>query len=276
MLLVALSGHTEAFSAFRSSNACVLEAKAIGITLSSQLRYADDDKIPLERNYSHRTGNGKGWWPFGVAQSELEPEDEEAAKVDEYLAFLDRRYNMIHEDEVQPPQQQFSALKWLRQGSHDAKSQKQQQEDALHILGLAGLASQRLLHQVEGTKSHPGDSYTSRAVTDVSATSTSSPLRLTTFLALLVEKVEPFFQKVFVQRHTWIQYQSTQVRTALAVLIKGLAVAPPKAARVIWKLGGGRKNIRWTVSVIMALTICIIRPLLQQLLRQAAAVAASP
>lgn len=280
MLLLALMVQTSALSAVRTFNACaVLRArpKSIGFALSSRLKYADDDKMSLERSYEGSDEASKVWWPF-TAEKEATVQDEESAKVDEYLAFLDRRYHMIHDEEQeQPSTKHFSALKWLRQGTDDSDVQQQQQADALQVLGLAGLASERLLREHHLQTRSMATKFVD--VTDVQAVAdvpqavvlpAVRSLRIPTVMAVAFAKLGPMVQRLALQRDLLVKYQSLQVRSTLATLMHSLKVAPPRAARALWKFGGGRKNIGWTLSVMVALILCVIKPLLRQVLRQAA------
>jgi len=65
--------------------------------------------------------------------------------VDDYLEYLSRRYNRVHQNESksdESPKGFYSALAWLN--AHEIKDQT---EDALCVLDLAKLASKRLLHK---------------------------------------------------------------------------------------------------------------------------------
>ena len=100
--------------------------------------------------------------------------EEEQQGIDKYLEYLDRRYHRLHDGDDGPNGNNkkpavFSALEWLgRKGGkpnnevniHHENHQEeeededeeqattlQQQEDALYVLGLAGLASQKLLRK---------------------------------------------------------------------------------------------------------------------------------
>jgi len=72
--------------------------------------------------------------------------------VDEYLEFLDRRYHRLRVDEDDPApstKRSFSAWGWLvdkNNGPH-CLTHEMQQNDALHALGVAELASEKLLQK---------------------------------------------------------------------------------------------------------------------------------
>merc|ERR1719464_1231154 len=108
--------------------------------------------------------------------------NEEQDSVDAYLEFLDKRYRRIHccddydeEDDsdkkktsIKNMKKPFSAMDWLMDGKNKNESsssnnnnnnnkqeQQRQTDDALYVLGLAGLASQKLLqkHHLSSTSS---------------------------------------------------------------------------------------------------------------------------
>lgn len=73
-------------------------------------------------------------------------------KVDEYLESIDRRYKRVHQDETKDVRSQrgfTSAWAWLTadESSLIEEETHRNNEDALSVLGLAELASLRLLHK---------------------------------------------------------------------------------------------------------------------------------
>lgn len=81
-------------------------------------------------------------------------EQEEQYVIDAYLESIDRRYKRLHETDTQSSKKNpaggfTNALQWLTHGSEswtDAEEQRKQ-EDGIYMLGLAGLASERLLQR---------------------------------------------------------------------------------------------------------------------------------
>jgi hypothetical protein len=118
-------------------------------SISTRLQYSDGNGNTVTAQLSPSSTNK--WWGnvFSSADAEIEEENQEI--VDEYLEFLDRRYRRLHNNEPEEEKPKpFSALHWLIQGSpyhNDVVASKQQQEDALYALGVAGLASQKLLQK---------------------------------------------------------------------------------------------------------------------------------
>lgn len=85
--------------------------------------------------------------PFNKQSQTIE--DEEQQNFDDYLVFLDKRYNRIHEDDDSPskiPKKRFSTWDWLMDNKKETDP-LQSQNDALFVLGVSELASERLRSQ---------------------------------------------------------------------------------------------------------------------------------
>lgn len=71
--------------------------------------------------------------------------------VDEYLEFLDRRYNRLRVDEKESSPVRISAWGWLMDDNNKpnpiAEKSRKRQNDALYALGVAELASEKLLQK---------------------------------------------------------------------------------------------------------------------------------
>lgn len=87
-------------------------------------------------------------------------EEQKQYILDDYLESIDRRYKRLHEDDVKPCRKKntndkstggfTSALHWLTHHSDSSScelEEQRKQEDALYVLGLADLASSRLLQR---------------------------------------------------------------------------------------------------------------------------------
>lgn len=92
------------------------------------------------------------WW--GSFFSSNQKGERKQENMDKHLEFLDRRYNRLHSDEVSPKSDNGrinSAWNWLFEDSGETepspRSFSQMQDDALYILGVAELASEKLLHK---------------------------------------------------------------------------------------------------------------------------------
>lgn len=214
--------------------------------------------------------------------------------VDEYLEFLDRRYRRIHSDEEekakknQQLEQQhqpksFSAMDWLMHGSSTASEQHHhashaQQEDALYVLGLAGLASQKLLQ-----KHHLAPPATATE-TATSTTSMDDAIEVNAEednvkdlpSHVFIKKVlVPLIRAVYiVQRRKEVLVRSVQTRIAQVVSkVASKTIQPftnrlreggPKAIlESILELGGGKRNIAVTFAFAYA-TFVVLQPLIQQ------------
>jgi hypothetical protein len=85
---------------------------------------------------------------------QIQEEQEQQYVLDDYLESIDRRYRRLHESDEPPAETNkgtggfTNALHWLTHSEPSSASEEQRkQEDAIYVLGLADLASTRLLQQ---------------------------------------------------------------------------------------------------------------------------------
>lgn len=112
-------------------------------------RDTDDEYSELGRRKVEKSTSSKpGLTPKGTMRSmlpkEVNAEPKEQQSIDEYLEFLDKRYNRLHCDEKKD-KKGYTPWNWLFENR--TLHQSQSQEDALFVLGLAELASSRLLQK---------------------------------------------------------------------------------------------------------------------------------
>jgi hypothetical protein len=213
-------------------------------------------------------------------------EDEQQQVVDEYLEFLDKRYKRLHEKEKKKPEpaaKKFSALSWLTADKSDPISQ-QQEEDALYVLGVAELASERLLQKHHGAlqqykrkvpaqETKKDDELVidaeSEPVEDTDVVlDESSKVRKALAFATLPEAGRKVLRSVSDRRKALIAYQEKKVVSALLLAFKTTLDAPVKAARLLWNLGGGKKTIALTVSAFITVFL-VVRPVAQAVMSEA-------
>lgn len=227
--------------------------------------YSDDD----ERRDEHRsavtglTTRMSSWWGNVFPANTPVDEDDPQAVTDDYLTFLDRRYHRLHdEDEPAPaPIKPFSAWDWLMdkdskineaipdpEGSH---------EDALFVLGVAELASDRLLQKHLHHKA-----TTSQPIIETKAT-TLSPKTSGLFGAPSNSRPSvSVLKRVKQRRRALIAYQEKQLKRAAIASVKAAALAPlgiVKAAEAVWRYGGGKKTFALTLGVLTGLFL-LMRP----------------
>ena len=229
------------------------------------------------------------WWQsvFQHAPSPTQ-EDEEQQVVDEYLEFLDKRYKRLHENErrkkkPEPAPKKFSALGWLAGDKSDPMSQ-QQEEDALYVLGVAELASERLLQ-----KHHGHLQYKRRASTqevekkqeviidavveeeptedNVIAKDESSEARKALMFAAIAQSGRKLLKGISARRKALIEFQDKKIVAAAALALKTLLSTPIKAMKLFWNLGGGKKTIALTASAFIT-AFLVIRPVAEAVMRE--------
>lgn len=211
-------------------------------------------------------------WLNTIFPSSQRDEDDEQQSVDEYLEFLDRRYRRLHSSEREEGPKPFSALNWLRQGSlsrHEEIISEQQKEDALYVLGVAGLASEKLLHKhhmpVDGDKmsasttndfvdadivsSGPGDILIKRVIV---------PLIRVVYI---VQRRKEMF--VDVQMMRFKRFSSKALQRVGKTLIHG----PISTAKALLEVGGGKKSLTATFAVLCTLLL-VLRPVAQAIVTE--------
>jgi hypothetical protein len=233
---------------------------------TTRLQYRDGNEDPQAVKPSWISSR---WWN-SIFSSQSDSVNEQDG-VDAHLEFLDRRYNRLHEEKEEKP---FSAINWLLQGpgkEGDILPSQQEKEDALYVLGVAGLASQKLLQK------HPH-----RADKEVSTLKEATPVPIeaidalaasaedVTFGHLLIKKVLVPLVKLFYFVHRRkqiflnVQYQRARhfVGTAAKTAIRALFYGPSKAFEVILEIGGGKANVVTTLAIASTLFL-LTRPLMQ-------------
>lgn len=241
-------------------------------TTKTRLQYKDGIHNPAKESVVH----SKWWNGFFNSPSDSVNEQE---SVDEYLEFLERRYKRLHEDNEK---RSFSAMNWLMQGNSEEGKEilasKQQKEDALYVLGVAGLASQKLLHkhpQLQDAKqdsdeSQPSDPSPIQALETI-ATSAED----LTFGHLVIQRVMVPIVRVlyFVQRQKQVllDVQLRRVERYAANVtkrfVRSMLYAPVKITKVMIEFGGGKSSIVSTLALASAILV-LLRPLLQGLLSE--------
>ena len=298
------SGRIPSLSSSPTSSSRVMRRQQTS-TLT-RLQFSDDS--------SSNTAIESRWWkklftplpssPNSSTTTTSSSESEEQDNVDAYLEFLDRRYRRLHSDDTeekettQSKQQEsksFSALEWLTNGNSNANvvtTTREQQEDALYVLGVAGLASEKLLH-----KHHLPTTGSSRTISP----DTSNEGIPTTILPTIEKVVElkeqiddaievnedgstplnhielfvvkkvliPIVRAIYLvqrQKHLFLQMIQQRVKSMAIRATKGVvqtvSQGPKSILDALITVGGGRQNILRTMAIGYA-TIIVFRPLLQ-------------
>jgi len=312
-----LNAHTVRPSS-RSSSTGMNESRVRSISQPSLSSSRTTKQYPSTRtrlqfsdNDSPGTAIESRWWKKIFTASSLSPnrssastssssdrnENEEQENVDAYLEFLDRRYRRLHSDDKKEEKTQsklqasslsrkgktFSAMDWLTNGgSNNANvlsTTKEQEEDALYVLGVAGLASQKLLqkHHLPTTRTSTDRSAVSlekvvelkEQIDDAIEINEKQSLKTKMNQLVLNNFLLPIIRVMYLlQRRKQLFVKMVQ-QTVAAVATKAtdgvvntLSQGPKSVLNTILAIGGGKTNILRTVAVGYA-TIILFRPLLQ-------------
>jgi hypothetical protein len=90
---------------------------------------------------------------------------------------------------------------------------------------------------------------------------TVAPLVPTTTIALT--GFSALLNAISLRRKLLLKEHSIQLKTIVTLLASVWKMDTVKAAKAVWRTGGGQKNIGWTLTVMTAVTIFLLRPLLQ-------------
>jgi hypothetical protein len=187
-------------------------------------------------------------------------------RVDEYLEFLDKRYRRLHDDSPKAAKNQFSALNWLRGGATDVDTEMisdDQHDNALFVLGVSELASERLLQNLHINLQQEKDAAATQGaanaanVIDVTFAH-SSPV--------LVQAGTSVLARIGAARAAFIAFQNRQLERVLRVSAKAVTVGPVKVASAIWNHGGGKQSIAFTLSVLTTVLLLSV-PLVQAIMK---------
>lgn len=195
---------------------------------------------------------------------------DQSSAADEYLEFLDKRYNSILKDE-EAESKGFSVMDWLYPNGRDTAETvtKQQEEDALYVLGVANLASKKFLQrrhrlpapaaQDAATANQSVARRNAMVVTDAEIVETKKINSAPVAAAVAV------FQEVARRREALIQKQTKGVRAAMACIARSLLTGPVRAFKAMEKLfvmGGGKQSLAVTCAAMAAFSF-LLRPLLR-------------
>ena len=224
----------------------------------SRLRYTSgaDNEHTL-----HRTEGSNGWWNSIFSREEPSP-------ADDYLEFLERRYNRILHDDNDTEQQHagskrgFSVLQWLYEdseqpeGSSHAKHSKE--DDALYVLGVANLASKRLLQkhhlldQVAVTRETPESLSKKKSAIDAEILVTPTRAVSKPLVGLL--------HQIALLRQFIIQHETRSLSSATKFLMRKMFTTG-RACQKLFHMGGAKVTWTVTLAALAAALSIVIHPL---------------
>ena len=208
-----------------------------------------------------------------LSSAALGHDEDTSKKVDEYLEFLDKRYNRMRD--TNGPQQKktpFSVLKWLGQENH--MEPPSEETDALYALGVAGLASERLLqkHGVSRAIVQPTAAATSKnddpiVVECDSSTEFSMEERMSLLLnkifATFAAKLVTLQRQVAAKRNLMLQALALKSKNAGKAALAFLPRATSDFVRAAVKAGGGERNLKIAATAMCAFAIYFAQPLIK-------------
>ena len=255
-------------------------------SISTRLQYNNGNEDSVTAVSSPSSANK--WWGNVFSSVDAEVEEENQEVVDQYLEFLDRRYHRLHTEQEEEKPKPFSSLSWLIQASqdrNDAVASKQQEEDALYILGVAGLASQKLLqkhhvaHHEQGPTSATAVQERPSPILDessnqVAAKSFSESQIGSTIANKVILPVVRILYIIEHRKHLFVQAQVQKLRAVLSLMVKPIAKTlfqgPISATKALFQIGGGKKHLALPFTVAYTVFI-LMRPMLQAVVMESPA-----
>lgn len=205
-------------------------------------------------------------------------------EVDEYLEFLDRRYNRMHKSDnnartTHYSKKQFPVLTWLfhENSGSIANNEDENHDNALYALGVAGLASERLL-QKHGVALHKHSIVHPAAIANnnengvVVEVEHSNSHRMP--LPLLNKIVAAFtatwiyhtHRQVMVRQRLLFRALSRKTRQVAASALASLPESTAALVKALWKAGGGKHSIKLAAATLCFLLLYIAKPLVKGVL----------
>jgi len=168
-------------------------------------------------------------------------------------------YSRLHEDEIQEPATNvFSAWKWLHSGASSTTTKDEpsilpvqpatrQEQDALYALGVAGLASKKLLqkHRVSSDQ-----------LRDASVKEDAVAAKVESSRHKMFDRATRVVQTIAATRQSLHKFQSHKMRGAAKSVVR----APFVLGRKVFALGGGRHTVGVTATVAVALVFVLAKP----------------
>ena len=152
---------------------------------------------------------------------------------------------------------------------------QQTQADALYVLGVAGLASKKLLqkHQIHFEKiNHRAPKKQEETPTNVIDVVTDESLatasRWSQKKQLLMNRLAKHVAQLSNKRRSLLLFQKRQLTSLARSTLIGLTQAPKEIARKAWNHGGGKRNVMFTASLVVAFTFVILQPVLKTAARE--------
>jgi hypothetical protein len=227
-----------------------------------------DHENTIQRTTSSHTS---GWWNSIFAREESSP-------ADDYLEFLEKRYSRIlHDDNEEQPgssssssKKSFNVLQWLYQGEEaEANQPKHREDDALYVLGVANLASKRLL-QKHHLLNHVKEEVESSEISFNKESAIDAEIVVTpTSEAIVGKPVVKLWHQMVLSRQRMIQRQTRSIRFATNFLLSKMLLTG-SACQKLFQMGGGKLTWTVTLAAVAAALSLALNPLFRVISAHAA------
>jgi len=257
---------TTAFTAQRGTGTAFHDGSRMARSFASPLSATDDSMSSSSSSKTDTVApmmstSSSRWWNPLSAKSSSSSNGNSGSSVDDYLEFLERRYSRLYDHEQkQESRAKFSVMSWLQQG--EASEPTSSSSNAMYALGVAGIAGKQLLEKHSDSVVSKQAPFQDAQIMDKTlSTQLSSETAL--FSSVIATKLGPIFRKISHKRQILIRYESQKLHAAIVFLLKTALRLPVKLGQAIWNMGGGKKTIALTFTVATALTLVLMRPIVE-------------
>jgi len=235
----------------------------------SRLNYRNNGNADDHSNERTAIKSTNGRWVKPVVKATSKDygyEEDTSRKVDEYLEFLDKRYNRMRGSDVPQPKHSLHLMKWIRAEEHD--SMEENPSNSLYALGVAGLASERLLQKqgvhlrlcsIIETTPEPSSVVVEHVSEGTSADGMS--LTFNKIFASFTAKFIALHRQWRVRRDWLLRSLSRKTRASAKAALKAFPKTAAELTRTMIKAGGGERNLKVAATFTCAFAIYIAHPL---------------
>jgi hypothetical protein len=170
-----------------------------------------------------------------------------------------KTHSRLHDEPSKKKTKNVAFAKAAAVGKYKQLSKCVENDDALCVLGLSELASQKLLQRIRTASSpfHVG------VTTAFASSALTAPNAITVAICTMITDISRtiVYGTVVVRQHL-IKHQSKPLQLVVNLLNNTLNNSSrAKMAKSVWTLGGGTKNLSWTFTVMAALVLLLVEPL---------------
>lgn len=173
----------------------------------------------------------------------------------------------LHSDE--------SSSQWLSPADSSNKIDELQGggKNSLTLRDISGFASRKIIQgfRAISVTEQKVDMFGNKVVVPTATLMLAGAVPSPQAMKSVVVGMCTMYHVLAVHRSQLLSVQPKQIKTVVAFLNSTWNMDKVKSAKAVWKTGGGKKNIAWTLTVMAALTLLLLRPLVDSVARESVA-----